>query len=86
LPYSIRIPQSAARALADLDGPDRKRVAAAIDKLADNPRPYGVRSVVTQPGAYRIRVGDYRVLYEIDDNPHVVTILKIAHRSRAFDR
>jgi mRNA interferase RelE/StbE len=86
LACSIRIPKSAGRALAHIDRPDRERVAAAIDGLADNPRPNGVRSVVTQPGAFRIRVGDYRVLYEIDDNPHVVTILRIAHRSRAFDR
>jgi mRNA interferase RelE/StbE len=86
LAYSIRIPQSAVKTLAHLNKPDRERVAAAIDDLADNPRPNGVRSVVKEPGAFRIRVGDYRVLYEIDDDPPVVTILKIAHRSRAYER
>lgn len=86
MPYSIRIPQSAVKTLAHLNRPDRERVATAIDDLADNPRPHGVRSVVNQPGAFRIRVGDYRVLYEVDDNPRVVTILRIAHRSRAYER
>ena len=61
-------------------------MAAAIDRLADDPRPAGIKPVVGEPGAFRIRVGDYRVLYEIEDDRLVVVVVKIAHRSTVYDR
>jgi mRNA interferase RelE/StbE len=84
--YKVVIQDSASKALRKLDKPVRERVAAAIDALADNPRPAGIKAIVGEPGAFRIRVGDYRVLYEIEDDQLVVTVVKIGHRSTVYDR
>lgn len=85
--YTILIQGSASKALRKLDKPDRKRVAAAIDALAADPRPPGARTIaVVQPGAYRIRVGDYRVLYEIEDDRLIVLVVKIGHRSSVYKK
>ncbi len=84
--YKVVIQDSASKALRKLDKPVRERVAAAIDALADDPRPAGIRAIVGEPGALRIRVGDYRVLYEIEDDRLVVLVVKIGHRSTVYDR
>jgi mRNA interferase RelE/StbE len=74
------IQQSASKALQRIDKPVRKRIAAAIDKLKDDPQPANATQVISVPGAWRIRVGDYRVLYEVHD------LELIAHRSTVYDR
>lgn len=56
---------------------------AAITALSDNPRPSGVTKLVNRP-EWRVRVGDYRVLYQIDDSNRTVTIVSIAHRRDAY--
>jgi mRNA interferase RelE/StbE len=61
--YEIVIQDTANKVLRKLDKPVRERVAAAIEALADDPRPAGIKAIVGEPGAFRIRVGDYRVLY-----------------------
>jgi mRNA interferase RelE/StbE len=86
VPYRIDIQEGASKALRKLDKPVRERMAAAIDALASNPRPPGIKAVIGQPGAFRIRVGDWRVLYEIEDDQLVVLIVEIAHRSTVYDR
>jgi len=61
------------------------RVAAAIDGLADNPRPSGCLLLRDHhPPTWRIRVGDWRVLYEIDDDTGVVTVTGVRHRGKAY--
>jgi mRNA interferase RelE/StbE len=61
------------------------RVAAAIDGLADNPRPPGCLLLRNyDPPTWRIRVGDWRVLYETDDEAGTVTVAGIRHRGRAY--
>lgn len=52
----------------------------AVAKLADNPRPHGVKSLTKCPGEYRLRVSDYRVVYEIHDDHLVVLVVAVAHR------
>lgn len=84
--YKVVIQDSAGKALRKLDKPIRKQVAAAIDALADDPRPAGIKAVVGEPGAFRIRVRDYRVLYEIEDDRLAVLVVKIGHRSTVYDR
>ena len=84
--YKVVIQDSASKALRKLDKPVRERVAAAIDALADDPRPAGIKAIVGEPGALRIRVGDYRVLYEVEDDRLVVLVVKIGHRSTVYDR
>jgi mRNA interferase RelE/StbE len=84
--YEIVIQDTANKVLRKLDKPVRERVAAAIEALADDPRPAGIKAIVGESGAFRIRVGDYRVLYEIEDDRLVVMVVKIGHRSTVYNR
>jgi len=59
------------------------QLVAAITALSDNPRPSGVTKLVSRP-EWRVRVGDYRVLYQIDDSKKTVTIVSIAHRRDVY--
>ncbi len=58
----------------------QRRIAAAIDRLAVDPRPSGVRKLTGADNLWRIRVGDYRIVYEIEDDRLVVLIVRIGHR------
>ncbi|MBI2866624.1 MAG: type II toxin-antitoxin system RelE/ParE family toxin [Chloroflexi bacterium] len=58
-------------------------LARAIDALAENPRPQGVDKLEGVQ-FWRIRVGDYRVVYGIDDNARIVTVVRVAHRREAY--
>ncbi len=84
MPYRVEWVRPASRAFERLPSVVRARIERAIDALTTNPRPSGSRSVVSGAGDLRIRVGDYRVLYEVDDASRTVLILKIAHRSEAY--
>ena len=55
-----------------------------MEALAFNPRPFGVQKLAGERNAYRIRVRDYRILYEIHDKVLVVTVMKVARRDRAY--
>lgn len=59
-------------------------MAAAVNKLAENPRPSGVKALTGMPGVLRVRTGDYRVLYSIEDDKHRVWIEDVRHRSKAY--
>ena len=65
--YRIEITREALRTLTKLDKPVRRRVQAAIDGLSEQPRPPGVLALQGLRRAYRLRVGDYRVIYTVDD-------------------
>ncbi len=81
--YSIRILRRAQKALARLPKRDYERVRDAIRALAENPRPPGARKLRDREG-WRIRVGVYRVIYEIDDANRAVTVLDIGHRGDIY--
>ena len=65
---------------------DFERLRSAIRSLADEPRPHGVRKIEGTERAYRIRVGDYRVVYEIYEQEDLVLILQVARRSETTYR
>jgi mRNA interferase RelE/StbE len=77
--YSVFIGRSAARELAGLPLIDRRRVVVRISGLSQDPRPPGCEKLSGQD-KYRVRQGDIRVLYEIDDRESTVTVVKVAHR------
>ncbi len=81
--YSISILRRAQKALARLPKQDYGRVRDAIRALAENPRPPGARKLRDREG-WRIRVGVYRVIYEIDDTSRVITVLDIGHRGDIY--
>jgi mRNA interferase RelE/StbE len=77
--YRLPIKPSAAKELDSLPARDRKRIVAKLQALASNPRPLGSEKLSGQE-KYRIRQGDYRMLYSVQDTDSTVVIVKIAHR------
>lgn len=82
--YRLTFARSAGRELQRLDPPIAHRVLAAIDALACDPRPHGCIKLTGSQNEWRLRVGDWRVLYTIDDAKRVVDIAAIRHRSDAY--
>jgi mRNA interferase RelE/StbE len=81
--YAIAILRRAQRELQRLPHEDYERVREAIRALARNPRPPGCLALTGRTG-WRIRVGNYRVIYEINDVQHTVTILHVGHRRDVY--
>ena len=81
--YSILIKRSAERELRNLPRPDLGKVAGKIRKLAEAPRPSGSEKLSARE-EYRIRQGDYRIVYEIDDEQRLIHIVKIGHRREVY--
>jgi mRNA interferase RelE/StbE len=82
--YQVLIKNSAAKALASLPRAHQRRIAAAIDELADHPRPDGARKLVGSECTWRIRVGDYRVVYDIEDRILTVQVIRVGHRKDIY--
>jgi len=83
--YSIRIRESAAKELRRVSKPDRARIVAAIDRLTETPR-LGAALKGGLRGLRRLRVGDYRVVYEVRDDELIVLVVRVAHRRDAYRR
>ena len=88
--YRLEVSPAADRDLERLRGrirrQDFERLRVAIRSLADEPRPHGVRKVKGAERAYRIRVGNYRVVYDVYDNEQLVLILQVARRTETTYR
>jgi mRNA interferase RelE/StbE len=84
MPYRVEIKPPAEKALERIDNPFRRRIALAIDRLADAPRPPGCVKLRGADDAYRMRVGDYRIVYEVVDRIVTVYIVRIAHRREVY--
>jgi mRNA interferase RelE/StbE len=82
--YRIEVKPQAEKALARIPNPHRRRIAKAIDGLARAPRPAGCIKLTGADNAYRIRVGDYRIVYEIVDRVLIVYIVRVAHRKDVY--
>ncbi len=82
--YTVEFERSAKKDLDRLDQPVRARILRKITALADDPRPAGVVRLFNRRGMWRIRVGDYRVIYEIEDDRLVVAVVRIASRSIVY--
>jgi len=83
--YSLEIKHSAQRELDALDDAVFKRIDRKILALADNPRPAGCKKLRGYRDQWRIRVGDWRVVYLIDDTARLVTITRVAHRREVYE-
>lgn len=82
--YRVEIKQSAQKEIAALPRRDQRRVVAAIEGLAEEPRPSGVRKLSGEDDRYRIRVGEYRVVYEIADKQLIVWVIRVRHRKDVY--
>jgi mRNA interferase RelE/StbE len=83
--YTVSVGRPAQKDIKSLDQSVRGRVILALRSLADDPRPPGCRKLVGSHNRWRIRVGDYRVIYTVDDAGRVVEIVAVRHRSKAYE-
>ncbi|MEX0958495.1 MAG: type II toxin-antitoxin system RelE/ParE family toxin [Burkholderiales bacterium] len=81
--YELVFKKSVAKDLRAFPKQDVRRILQRIRSLADNPRPMGCEKLSGQE-RYRVRQGTYRIIYEIEDNRLIVTIVKVAHRREAY--
>ena len=82
--YAVSFTRAALKVLNKLDLPLRHRILAALTLLEENPQPDGVKKLAGDDNAWRIRIGDYRVLYEIRDGQLLVVIFRAAHRREVY--
>ncbi|OQY23969.1 MAG: addiction module toxin RelE [Desulfobacteraceae bacterium 4572_35.2] len=83
MPYLLTIKKSALKELQSISKNERKRIVIAIDRLVDNPHG-GKQLKGGLSGLRRIRVGNYRVVYEINDTKVTILVLRIAHRQHVY--
>ncbi len=81
--YRISIERRAAKEIESLPNDALQRIINAIGSLKSTPRPHGVKKLVGEEG-WRVRVGDYRILFTIDDFQKLVTIYRVRHRREAY--
>ena len=84
--YVVNLSPAAARQLRKFDPRTRRRLQAVIELLANEPRPPAATRLVGGAGEWRVRTGDYRVIYEIHDAELLVLVLRMAHRREIYDR
>ncbi|WP_380166885.1 type II toxin-antitoxin system RelE/ParE family toxin [Jannaschia sp. R86511] len=84
--YRIELTPSAARELRKLDPSARRRVQAVVELLANDPRPPSATRLVGGAGEWRVRTGDYRVVYAIEDDILLVLVVRVGHRRDVYRR
>jgi mRNA interferase RelE/StbE len=84
--YRVTLSPSAARQLRKFDPQVRRRIQAALDLLATEPRPPAATRLVGGAGDWQVRTGDYRIVYEIHDGLLLVLVLRVGHRRDVYER
>lgn len=85
--YKIDYDKKAGKVLAAIQKRDREKIKERIDKLAEEPRPFGAEPLEGRyAGYYRIRFGDYRIIYEIRDTQLLVLVVKIGNRKEIYKK
>ncbi|MFH0797208.1 MAG: type II toxin-antitoxin system RelE/ParE family toxin [Candidatus Omnitrophota bacterium] len=82
--YNIYLERTAERDLKRLQSQDFWRIIEKIKVLSDNPRPANCRKISGSKNDWRIRIGDYRIIYEIDDSACAVKVYRVKHRKEAY--
>ena len=83
--YSVVVSRPAQKDIRSLDQTIRNRVLQTLRHLGAEPRPHACRKLVTEETLWRVRIGDYRVIYSIDDAAGLVQIIAVRHRSKAYE-
>lgn len=84
MPYKIFIERNAEKDFRKIPKAIRERINSIIIKLKYNPKPLSVRKISGSENYYRIRMGDYRIIYEINDKEKKINIFRIRHRKEAY--
>lgn len=82
--YRVEFTSAAARQVRKLPREHRARVQARVRELASDPRPTGAIKLAGETTAWRTRIGDYRVIYDIFDDVLVVTVVAVGHRREVY--
>jgi len=82
--YTVDARPRVRKALRQLDPTVRKNVLVKMRSLATNPRPPGAEPLRGHPPFLRVRAGDYRIIYAVDDDTHVVTVASVGHRREVY--
>jgi mRNA interferase RelE/StbE len=83
-PYEVRLTTSARRQLRSLEPQVRDRLEPSLRSLVKDPRPAGVTALQGRRGYLRIRVGDYRIVYQVQDDVLLVLVVQIGHRREVY--
>lgn len=81
--YALEILRVAQKQLAQIATPQRQRIVDAIRNLTENPHPSGSKKLSGRP-AWRVRVGDYRIIYEIYDGRLLILVVAVGHRKDVY--
>lgn len=84
--YRIEVAPAVVRQLRKLDPAARRRIQGAIELLAEHPRPQGARKLVGDDDEWRVRTGDYRIVYEVHDDVLRVLVVAVGHRRDIYQR
>ncbi|CAA9326562.1 RelE/StbE replicon stabilization toxin [uncultured Leptolyngbya sp.] len=82
--FHIEFLPTARKELASLPKQIQKRIAAKVNSLEFNPRPAGAKALKNGAGRLRLRVGDYRIIYRVEDDRLVVLVIKVGHRKDVY--
>ena len=82
--YTVEFSTSARKDYLSLPSAECDRVTSVIDRLESDPRPIGVRKMRGHDKAWRLRVGNYRILYEVDDAAKAIVVFRIRHRREVY--
>lgn len=82
--YRVIVPASVQKALAAAHPDMQRRLRARLTALVENPRSPGVQKLVEPDDLYRVRIGDYRAIYSIDDSTRTILVVRLAHRGEAY--
>lgn len=82
--HEVRIAKRVAKSLVSLERRDQQRVRAAIELLAEDPRPPACVAMRGEHSVYRVRVGDYRIVYEVRDEVLLIQVVRVGHRREVY--
>jgi mRNA interferase RelE/StbE len=82
--YEVKLARRAERSLGTMERREQQRIRAALDLLADNPRPPNCVAMQGEDSAYRVRVGDYRIVYEVLDAVLLIQVVRVGHRREVY--
>ena len=83
--YQIQVTRAASRDLRKLQRDVLGRIDRQIQALIDDPRPHGSRKLRNEDELYRVRVGDYRIIYQIRDQELIIVVVRVRHRRDVYD-
>lgn len=84
MPYVVILAPAAQKSLDKIPRNFRRRILDALEELVDDPRPSGCVKLLGEDNLWRIRVGDYRIVYTIDDKKLMVLVVRVAHRKDVY--